>query len=343
MDTIIKVGLVGVGAMGRGHFDNYIRLMEEGFPVKLVALCDIVPERFVGEGTRMNIETGSKPIDASLYHVYTDYREMMDRETLDYVDIALPTDLHCEATIAALDKGLHVLCEKPMARSVAECEQMIAAAERNGRKLMIGQCLRFWPEYEFLKACVDDGRYGAVTCAYFFRGGGTPKWSHENWLLTKARSGGCLLDQHIHDVDTINWLFGLPQAVSTLGRNIIPGSGYDAISTQYVYPDGKVVNAQDDWTLNGDFGFEMIFRVNFEKAGLLFRTDGLTVYPHDGKSFKPEISHEQGYWYEIRYFIEAIRNNTPIETAPPKSTMQTIRIAEVEERSADLKGEKILL
>lgn len=343
MEKTIKVGLIGVGAMGRGHFDNYVRLMEEGFPVELVALCDIVPERFAGEGTRMNIETGSRPIDASRFRTYADYREMMDKEALDYVDIALPTDLHCEATVAALDRGLHVLCEKPMARSVTECERMIAAAERNGRKLMIGQCLRFWPEYEFLKACVDDGRYGAVTCAYFFRGGGTPKWSHENWLLTKERSGGCLLDQHIHDVDTINWLFGLPEAVSTLGRNIIPGSGYDAISTQYVYPDGKVVNAQDDWTLNGDFGFEMVYRVNFETAGLIFRQDGLTVYPHDGVAFKPDLSTEQGYWNEIRYFIDAIRNETPIATASPDSTMQTIRIAEAEERSAGLKGEKLPL
>lgn len=343
MEKRIRVGLVGVGAMGRGHFDNYVRLMEEGFPVELVALCDIVPERFLGEGTRMNIETGSKPVDASKFKIYTDYLEMMEKEELDYVDFALPTDLHCEATVAALDKGFHVLCEKPMARSVAECGRMIAAAERNNRKLMIGQCLRFWPEYVFLKECVDDKRYGEVTCAYFFRGGGTPLWSHENWLLSRERSGGVLLDQHIHDVDTINWLFGMPEAVSTLGRNIIPGSGYDAVSTQYVYPDNKVVNAQDDWTLNGAFGFEMIYRVNFEKAALIFRPDGLTVYPHEGAAFKPEISREQGYWHEIRYFIEAVRNDTPIETATPESTMQTIRIAEAEERSADLRGDKVHL
>jgi predicted dehydrogenase len=341
MEKQTRVGLVGVGAMGRGHFDNYVRLMEEGFPVELVALCDIVPERFLGEGTRMNIDTGAKPIDASKFRTYTDYLEMMDKEQLDYIDIALPTDLHCEATVAALNKGFHVLCEKPMARSVSECEKMIAAAEKNGRKLMIGQCLRFWPEYVYLKECVDDKRFGEVTCAYFYRGGGTPKWSHENWLLTKERSGGALLDQHIHDVDTINWLFGVPEAVSTLGRNIIAGSGYDAVSTQYLYPDNKVVNAQDDWTLNGDYGFQMLFRVNFEQGSLIYGSDGLMVYPHDGKGFKPELSAEMGYWHEIRYFVDAIRNGTPIETAAPWSTMQTIRIAEAEERSADLRGDKV--
>ena len=101
--------------------------------------------------------------------------------------------------------------------------------------------------------------------------------------MTKERSGGALLDQHLHDVDTINWLFGLPEAVSTLGRNIISGSGYDAVSTQYLYPDNKVVNAQDDWTLNGDYGFQMLFRVNFEQGSLIYGSDGLMVYPHDGK------------------------------------------------------------
>ena len=268
---------------------------------------------------------------------------MLANEQMDYVDIALPTYLHAEATIKALDKGFHVLCEKPMARNTTECRRMIEASERNGRKLMIGQCLRFWPEYVHLKECVDDGRFGKVVSAHFFRGGSTPRWSFENWLLKKEKSGGCLLDQHIHDVDAINWLFGTPEAVSTLAVNVIPGSGYDAVSTNYHYPDGKVVNAQDDWTLNGDFGFQMIYRVNFERGILVFSTDGLKEYPHDGKAFKPDIDTHQGYYHEIRYFAKSVRNDTPILTAPPASTMETIRIAEAEELSADRKGEAVSL
>ncbi len=340
---MIKVGLIGVGFMGRGHYDNYMRLMEEGFPVKLVAMCDIDPERFKGKGPSGNIETGGKLIDPTMFNLYTDYMEMIEKEDLDYVDIALPTDLHCEATVKALDKGLHVLCEKPMARSATECAQMIEAAKRNGKKLMIGQCLRFWPEYEYLKACVDDRRFGEVVGAYFFRGGVTPTWSHNNWLLQKARSGGALLDQHIHDVDTINWLFGTPDSVSTLGRVVFPGSGYDIVSTNYRYPDGKVVNAQDDWAINGDFGFQMIFRVNFEKGAVVLASDGLTVYPFDGAKFQPELSKDQGYYRELRYFVDALRNNTMIETATPGSTMETIRIAEAEEKSADQGGVAVRL
>ncbi len=335
---MIKVGLVGIGAMGRGHYDQYVRLMAEGFPVKLTALCDIDPERLQGKGPGGNIQTGWAPINPDHYAFYSDFEEMLAEEEMDYVDIALPTDLHAWASVMAMDRGFHVLCEKPMARSVAACEEMIAAAKRNDRKLMIGQCLRFWPEYVYLKECVTDKRYGEVVSAYFFRGGGTPLWSHENWLLKAERSGGCLLDQHVHDVDTVQWLFGTPISVSTLARNVIPGSGYDAVSTQYRYEDGKVVNAQDDWTINGSFGFEMTFRVNFERGSLVFGRDGLTVYPHAGEAFKPQISTDMGYWHEIRYFVESIRGKTPIVTATPESTMETIRIAMAEQESADAGG-----
>jgi len=225
-----------------------------------------------------------------------------------------------------------------MACTSDECRQMIEAAEKNGRKLMIGQCLRFWPEYEILKEYVDSGKFGKVTGAYFYRGGGSPIWSYQNWLLQKDKSGGCLLDQHIHDVDTINWLFGKPDKVSTIAKNVIPGSGYDIVFTNYIYEDGKVINAQDDWTLNGDYGFEMLYRVNFEKGNLIFKDGKLTINPNDGKSFVPEHPNEMGYYREIRYFIDCIINNEQITVAPPESTMKTIIIAEAEETSADNKG-----
>ena len=335
---MLKVGLVGIGFMGRGHLDNYIRLEAEGFPVKLTAICDIDPDKFKNIFIKGNIDVGTGTYDFSKYNCYTDLDEMLEKEDLDYVDIALPTYLHAEASVKAMNKGFHVLCEKPMALNSEECRQMIEASERTGRKLMIAQCLRFWPAYEYLKEKVASGEWGNVTSAYFFRGGAPPQWSYENWLLTKEKSGGCLLDQHIHDVDTINWLFGKPEKVSTLAKNVIPGSGYDIVSTNYYFADGKVVNAQDDWTLMGDFGFDMVFRVNFEKGNLVFEKGKLTAYPNDGEGFEPELSPEQGYYREIKYFANAILKDTPIEIATPTSTMETIQIAEAELESADMGG-----
>jgi predicted dehydrogenase len=335
---MLKVGLIGLGFMGRVHLENYIRLEAEGFPVKLVALCDVDEEKFMGKWLGGNLDTGKGELDLKKYALYSDLDEMLEKEQLDYLDVTLPTYLHAEASIKALNKGLHVLCEKPMALNPGECLAMIEAARQNGKKLMIGQCLRFWPEYEYLKECVENSCYGKVVSGYFFRGGTTPIWSYKNWLLQAEKSGGCLLDQHIHDVDMINWLFGKPLKVSSIARNIVPGSGYDAVSTNYIYEDGKVVNAQDDWTLNGEYGFSMVFRVNFEKGNLVFDSNGLKVNPNDSKAFIPELPKEMGYYREIQYFVKAVLEGTPITTAAPESTMETIRIAEAEVASAGQMG-----
>jgi len=338
---MVKIGLLGFGFMGRCHLDNYLRLENEGMPIKVVSICDVDTNKFQDQYTSGNINVGMGKYDFTRYHLYSNIDEMLENEELDMVDITLPTYLHAEVTIKALNKGLHVLCEKPMALSSEECLKMVEASEKNNKKLMIAHCLRFWPAYEYLKACVDDRRYGNVVSAYFFRGGGTPKWSYANWLLNKEKSGGCLFDQHIHDVDIINWLFGKPLYVSTVGVSVLPGDGYDAISTNYIYQEPKVVNAQDDWTLNGDFGFEMTYRVNFERGNLVFAKGVLKVNPADKEGFIPELPPEDGYYREIKYFINAILNDTPIDIASPYSTVDTIKIIEAEKLSADNNGKLV--
>ncbi len=340
---VIKAALIGLGCMGRSHLENYIRLESEGYPVKLLAICDIDPEKLKGKLVQGNVETESTKYDLSKYSLYTDMYEMMEKEDVDYIDITLPTYLHAEVSIKALGEGLNVLCEKPMARSSKQCKEMIEAAAKNNKKLMIAQCLRFWPEYEILKEYVESKKFGAVTGAYFYRGGGTPIWSYQNWLLQNDKSGGCLLDQHIHDVDMINWLFGKPEKVSAIAKNVIPGSGYDIVSTNYIYSDKKVINAQDDWTLNGDYGFKMLYRVNFEKGNLIYEDGKLTINPNEGKRFVPEHPNETGYYREIKYFIDCLLNNKPITVATPESTMDAITIAEAEVASADMVGEPVSL
>ena len=338
---MLKAGLIGIGFMGRGHLDNYIRFEKEGFPVKLAAICDIDPDKFKGIFIKGNLNVGNSKYDFSRYHLYTDIDEMLDKEDIDCVDIALPTYLHAKASVKALNKGLNVFCEKPMALNRNECKEMIDAANKNGKRLMIGHCLRFWPGYEYLKECVDSKKYGNVNEAYFFRGGSTPSWSYGNWLLKGELSGGALLDQHIHDVDEINWLFGMPLSVSTFGKKVIKGSGFDIVSTNYIYDDRKIVTAQDDWTLNGDFGFEASYRVAFEKANIVFERGALKVNPHNEKGFTPNIEKESAYYKEMKFFYESIINNTSNEIAPPQSAMETIKIAEAEIKSANEGGKLI--
>ena len=333
----LKAALIGVGAMGRGHLENLIKLTGEGGRLALKAICDVDQAKLDGAVSKGNMGVGEGEMDLGVYDAYLSIEDMLKCFKPDLAVVALPTFLHSEVSCMLMERGVNVLCEKPMALSTAECAAMAETSERTGARLMIGQCLRFWPQYEVLKRYADEGTFGKVKGAYFFRGGGTPKWSWENWLLREEMSRGCLLDQHIHDVDMINHVFGLPSRVFTSAANAFPGSGYDIVSTNYMY-DGldAVINAQDDWTLNGEYGFEMVFRVNFERGSLIFSRDGsLRILPSEGKALPcPDMPKENGYLRELRYFVDAILEGTEITVAPPRSTMDTIRIAEAELRSA---------
>ncbi|UKS23979.1 Gfo/Idh/MocA family oxidoreductase [Paenibacillus sp. HWE-109] len=333
---MLKVGLIGVGFMGRTHIENYIRLEAEGVAIKLVALCDIDANKLSGQGSGGNIETTGSSIDFNQFHKYTSVADMLANEQLDCVSITLPTYLHKEISIQCLNAGIHVLCEKPMALNAEECQEMIRAAEANEKQLLIGQCLRFWPAYVYLKQAVEEQTYGKVLSGYFYRGGATPTWGP--WLIDKDKSGGALLDMHVHDIDTINWLFGKPESVSCLARNVVPGSGYDVVSTNYLYEDGKVINAQADWTLEGDYGFDMQFRVNFDKGNIIFQGNGLKVNVNEGAGFEPEISAEMGYYEEIKYFVETLLRGERIPAATAVSTKDSIEIAVAEIASADSRG-----
>ena len=338
---MLKVGLVGIGFMGHGHLDQYLRLMKEGAPVKLVALCDVDPKKFTNDevqGGNMG-DLGKGQYDFSQFNLYSSMDEMLEKEELDDVDIALPTYLHCRYAIKAMRAGKHVLCEKPMAINPEQCRRMIDTAKETGRRLMIAQCLRFWPAYEVLKEYVDKGTFGRPTCSFFCRAGSTPIWSYEDWLRDENLSGGCLLDQHVHDVDMINWVFGVPEAVSTLGVNVHPGAGFDALSTNYRYPCGMVVNAQDDWSMNGDVPFTMMYRANFEKGALIFEDGKVTAYPVGAPSFVVETDPDDGYYHEIKSFINALISGEELATATVESTRNTICIATAERESARRHGE----
>lgn len=336
---MLNIGLVGFGFMGRMHFDNYARLREEGYPVVLKAICDLRIAELKDGKADGNMSTAREVYDLTAYRLYEELETMLAENELDAIDLCVPTYLHAEMACSLLERGYHVFCEKPMGRTSAEARRMAETAERSGRKLMIGQCLRFWPGYEYLKETVESGRFGQVTEGYFYRGSGAPK----DWFLDEKLSGGSILDMHIHDTDMISYLFGRPEKVSTLGRNVLPGNGYDLCSTHYYYEDGKVINAQVDWTLEGDFGFYMGYRVNFEQGNLVFDGAQLQVNPNHRPGYTAELSPDAGYYRELVYFLDAVIHDKPIVVCTPESAAESLEIVEAEVRSADAQGEWVAL
>jgi predicted dehydrogenase len=162
--SVIRVGIAGFGFMGRMHY----RCWKAVDGVEVVAICDANP-RIVedAKGAVGNIEGAAEVIDFSCVRLYQDFKKMLAEEKLDAISVTLPTYLHADFSIEAIKSGINVLCEKPMALNVADCNRMTEAAESSGNVLQIGHCLRFWPEYAKAEEIVAAGEYGRAVAATF--------------------------------------------------------------------------------------------------------------------------------------------------------------------------------
>jgi predicted dehydrogenase len=336
---MLKVGIAGFGFMGRTHFKCWKKV--EG--AEIMAICDVNPN--IKEDTKKavgNIGDTSDEIDFDSLNLYTDLDEMLTQEKLDAVSITLPTYLHPDTSIKALTAGVNVMCEKPMALTSKACEGMIAEAERSGKILQIGHCVRFWPEYARAKDIIDSGEYGKVIAATFQRLGAAPTWSIDNWFLDEKRSGGMALDLHIHDTDYVQYLFGMPKAVCSVAAKG-PGGSLLHISTQYIYDNDTAITAEGGWGMTPAFGFEMSFNIVLEKATLVYdltRKPMFRVCPAEGQAITPEVEKSDGWFLQIDHFAKAIKGEKVEEITTLAQSMNSVKIVEAEKLSAS-KGKRI--
>ncbi len=338
---MLKVGIWGFGGIATIHRRAYATLEEKGVPVKLVALCDIREEAFTKE-VKINIsDPNAKPLP-KIDKCYTDIDEMMEKEDLDLIDICLPAYLHADAAIKALEKGYNVMSEKPMALNYADCERMIEAAAKAKGKLMIGQCLRFQNRYKYLKEAVETGKYGKVVSAAFSRLSASPLWSWDNWYMDVNRSGGARLDLHVHDIDMINNVFGMPARVSCVANGKEGLSGVDSVFTTMQYDNGTVINAIGDWSYPVKFAFDFQFRVSFEKGTLVLDNDkGLYFYDENEVTEIDCPLNAHAIANELEYFVDIIENNKENTVNPIQSTANTIKLQDAMKESM-LNGGKIV-
>lgn len=336
---MLRVGIAGFGFMGRVHYRCWNELKD----ARVIAVCDanknIVADTKKAVG---NIEGAAQAVDFDSFQLYRDFEKMLDHEQLDAISITLPTFMHADFSIKALEAGVNVLCEKPMALNTSDCEKMIAAAQKSGQVMLIGHCVRFWPEYAKAKEIVAGGEYGKVIAATFQRLGAAPGWAWNNWFADERRSGGMVLDLHIHDTDFVQYLFGMPRAVSSFAAPA-PAGGIAHIVTHYHYDDDKVVTAEGGWAMTGSFGFEMSFNLVMEKATLVYdctRQPAFRLCPATGAAFSPPVAPGDGYSWEIAHFAQLVSGQNP----PPVTTLQqsrdSIKIIEAEKESAQ-KGERV--
>ena len=332
---MINVGIIGLGFMGATHIKAWLECSADA---RLAALCNPSGRHLDGDFTDVSGNLGTDAplkVDMTQTKAFRSFAEMLADPEIELIDICTPTHTHRELAIAALRAGKHVLCEKPMARTSADARAMADAACEAGRVLMPAMCLRFWPEWAWLKEAVSSGRYGRVLSAKFTRIAEPPAWG-QDFFFDGAKSGGALLDLHIHDTDFVRYVFGHPVKVESCGYTKVSGC-IDHVLTRYVYANDTLVQAEGSWAMAKGFGFRMAYVVNFEHATAdydLARADALLQVSANGTKETIKCEGPSGHVAQIRHLITALKTGSSPTIVTAEDGVAALEICEAEAASA---------
>ena len=207
---MINVAIIGTGSISNAHVQGYLEFPER---CKIVALVDIVPEKAEKMKEKYNLS------DAV---VYDNHEKMLERNDIDLCDICTPPFVHASISINCLKAGKNVICEKPMAASLEECDAVLKARDESGKKLSIIAQNRFRQPISNLKELLDSGIAGEVKAAsinsYWWRGHSYyDLWWRGTW---EKEGGGCTLNHAVHHIDMLAWMMGLPETVTSVLGNV---------------------------------------------------------------------------------------------------------------------------
>lgn len=331
------VAVVGLGFMGKTHLSVYRQLNRKA---NVVAVCD-------GEESRLK---EADPNGQARHYKSLD--QVLSDPKVDLVDICLPTYFHDAAAIAALKAGRHVLCEKPVALDSARARSVAQAAAKARGRFMTAQVLRFWPEYEVLRDFTRKNKLGKLKHLSLVRYSPKPSWTWKNWIVEPAKSGGCILDLHIHDVDFALHLCGKPSQIDARGVSGAEG-GIDHVDANWSYASGLRLSLSGGWGYPAGFPFRMGYTAKYDRGTLDWDTSRqpkLTLYPVKGKPSQPavpkvgageskaggNISNLGGYFVEIDYFLDCLLSGKKPSTVTPEEAALAVRAVEVEKASIAL-------
>lgn len=341
MAEVLKIGIIGCGGIANG---KHMPSLAKQKNAKMVAFCDIIPER----AKKAAADYGDAKSD-----VYEDYKELLKDKKIDVVHVCTPNSSHSEITVAALEAGKHVMCEKPMAKTAAEAREMLAAAKRTGKKLSIGYQNRCLPESQYLKAVCDRGDLGEV---YYARAKALRRRAVPTWgvfLDEEKQGGGPLIDIGTHALDLTLWMmnnYKPKYAVGTtyhkLGKNENAANAWgpwdpkkftveDSAFGFVVMEDGATILVESSWALNtlldgesktilcgtkGGADMEDGLRLNGEDMGKMFTTK--PVLGAGGVAFY-EGSSEDPADMEARLWLQCIQEDKDPQVLPEQALVVT--------------------
>ncbi|MFD1451038.1 MULTISPECIES: Gfo/Idh/MocA family protein [Oceanobacillus] len=204
MEKALRVGIIGAGGIAATvHIPNYLKQKNK---VEIVALTDVAKENAKAVAKTFNIN-----------QVFTDHQEMLKEVELDAVSVCTPNKFHAEVTIAALQAGCHVICEKPPAMTVEEAQKMAETAKQYGKILTYGLSFRHTQEVDTLKRFIDENELGEIYAArvHAIRRRGIPGWGV--FTNKELQGGGPLIDIGVHMLDAALYLMGYPEPDTVFG------------------------------------------------------------------------------------------------------------------------------
>lgn len=288
----LRVAAIGVGSLGRHHARNYAEMAAEG-RVDLVGVCDA------------NAPTAASVAAAHHCPAFTDWHDVIDK--VDAISVATPTETHCDIACAFLEKGVHVLVEKPIALTLDESDRMIEAGRASGATLMVGQLERYNPAMVALRPLVTTPLYFEIHRVSPFP--------------NRSLDVDVVLDVMIHDLDAVQWLVGADIAVAEVRAVGIPviSDKVDAANARIEFANGTVANITAS-----RIGTETIRKTRFyqtnayvvldyaTKFASLTSLDPAAAHPLAGISInRLEIEDIEPLRAEIMAFLDSIQNETP--------------------------------
>jgi len=336
----IKVGVVGAGGIARGaHMPGY--LATKG--VKVVAVCDIVEDaasRFAK--------------DYDIPYVFNDYKKLAAMDELDVVSVCTPNNFHAGPTVAALEAGKHVLCEKPIAGSGKDGQAMVDAAKKSKKILQIGLNRRFNTSSQVLKKFIESGELGDIYYArtVAMRRRGIPSWGA--FVRKEVSTGGPLVDIGVHELDLMVWLMGCPKPIGAAGhaytkfgkrKDVAHGDwgpwdvenfSVEDFAVAYILFENEITGTlETSWAAHfGNVGPSFILG---DKGGISLSP--LTIYKDQHGNMvdiTPQIprSSEDPHTTEVKAFIKAIREGAP-SPVPGEEALEITKIFDAVYKSTE--------
>lgn len=274
----VRVGIIGCGQISKIlHVPDYAHCPE----AEIVAFSDVIPEAAEALAARWAPDA----------RVYTDYDEMLETEKLDAVTVTLPNVLHCQATLAALNAGCHVLVEKPMATNSADAKKMVETAKKARKKLLVNHCQRLIPAHAKAREVVEKGVIGKVLHATSILGHDGPEnWSPTgSWFFKKKEAHfGVLADLGVHKADILRFITGKEiDRISAYARCVAKENSEvdDNFVSAFTFTDGAVGTLSASWTVQGESA----------KHTILHGTKGtLRVFDYPGRPVVVQLADPDG-------------------------------------------------